>query len=146
MRTIETRTPEETYALAVKTGEEAAPGEVIALTGDLGTGKTVFAKGIAAGLGVKEHVSSPTYTIMQQYDDGRLPLYHFDVYRIGDISEMDETGYEDCFFGSGVTIVEWADMIRDIMPEDTKWISIKKDPDEGFDYRRIDISDEYTGD
>ncbi len=142
MNIAETHSQEETRALARIFGEKAEAGTVIGLTGDLGCGKTVFAKGIAEGIGVKEHVSSPTYTIMQQYDDGRMPVYHFDVYRIGDVSEMDETGYEDCFFGEGVSIVEWADMVREIMPEDTLWISIGRDPQKGPDYRRIVIEDE----
>ncbi|MBQ8955749.1 MAG: tRNA (adenosine(37)-N6)-threonylcarbamoyltransferase complex ATPase subunit type 1 TsaE [Lachnospiraceae bacterium] len=146
MKVIETRGPEETYNIALSIGREAAPGAVIALTGNLGIGKTVFAKGIAAGLGIKDHVSSPTYTIVQQYDGGRLPMYHFDVYRIGDITEMDETGYEDFFYGDGVTVVEWADIVRDIMPDDTCWIRIKGNPDKGYEYRRIVISDEYTSD
>ncbi len=139
MKMMETHSSDETYRFAEQMGKEAVPGTIIALDGDLGCGKTVFAKGFAVGLGVKEHVSSPTFTIMQQYDDGYMPLYHFDVYRIGDISEMDETGYEDCFYGEGVTIVEWADMVRDIMPKDTVWITIKKDPAKGFDYRKIEI-------
>ena len=122
-------------------GEAAKEGEVVALTGDLGTGKTVFAKGFAAGLGVKEHVSSPTYTIVQQYDDGRLPLYHFDVYRIGDISEMDETGYDDCISGDGVTLIEWAEMIEDIIPERAVRVKIEKEPSKGNDYRRIEIDE-----
>ncbi len=146
MKIIETESAKETYDLAAKMGETGTPGEILALCGDLGTGKTVFAKGVAAGLGIKEHVSSPTYTILQQYDDGRLPLYHFDVYRIGDISEMDETGYDDCFFGKGVTIVEWADNVREIMPPGTIWITLEKDPEKGFDHRRIKIEDEHTGD
>ncbi|MBQ9443615.1 MAG: tRNA (adenosine(37)-N6)-threonylcarbamoyltransferase complex ATPase subunit type 1 TsaE [Lachnospiraceae bacterium] len=142
MNIAETHSQEETRALARKIGERADAGTVIGLTGDLGCGKTVFAKGIAEGVGVKEHVSSPTYTIMQQYDDGRMPVYHFDVYRIGDVSEMDETGYEDCFFGEGISIVEWADMVREIMPEDTIWVSISRDLSKGEDYRRIVIEDE----
>ena len=120
--------------------------KVIGLTGDLGTGKTVFAKGFAAGLGIKRGVNSPTYTIVHQYDDGRLPFYHFDVYRIGDVTEMEETGFDDCVLGEGVTLVEWADIIREIMPAGTIWISIAKDPAKGFDYRRIMVEDEYTGD
>ena len=139
MMVKETGSEKETFEFAKKMGEEAAPGDIIALTGDLGTGKTVFAKGFAEGLGVKERVNSPTYTIMQQYDDGRMPFYHFDVYRIGDISEMDETGYEDCFFGNGVTLVEWADLIKELMPENTVWIEMRKDNSRGFDHRMISI-------
>ena len=146
MKTFETDSAAETGGLARELGEKAVPGMVIGLTGDLGCGKTVFAKGFAKGLGIDEHVNSPTYTLMQQYGDGRLPFYHFDVYRIGDISEMDETGFEDCVYGDGVTLVEWAELIRDIMPEDTVWISIKKEPDKGYDYRKIEIADEHSGD
>ena len=99
---IETRSPEETFALGKKIGEMARPGEIYTLTGDLGVGKTVFTQGVAAGLGITEPVSSPTFTIIQEYDSGRLPFYHFDVYRIGDIEEMDEIGYDDYFFGQGI--------------------------------------------
>ena len=146
MKVLGSCSAEETYDIARKLGEGAKEGDVVALTGDLGTGKTVFAKGFAAGLGVKEHVSSPTYTIVQQYDDGRLPLYHFDVYRIGDISEMDETGYDDCITGDGVTLIEWADMISDIIPDSAIRVDIEKDITLGTDYRRITIDDEHTGD
>lgn len=139
--TIETDSAGETYEAARQIGEKAVSGTIYALTGDLGTGKTVFAKGLAAGLGIREHVNSPTFTILQQYDDGRMPFYHFDVYRIGDVSEMDETGYEDCFYGDGVTLVEWADLIEEIMPERTIWIRIEKDTARGFDHRRIIIDD-----
>ncbi|MCR5748505.1 MAG: tRNA (adenosine(37)-N6)-threonylcarbamoyltransferase complex ATPase subunit type 1 TsaE [Lachnospiraceae bacterium] len=146
MKTVETRSAKETYTLAEELGKKAEPGDIFALTGDLGTGKTVFAKGFAKGIGVTGHVSSPTFTIMQQYDDGKLPLYHFDVYRIGDISEMDETGYEECFYGDGVTLVEWADLISDIMPDNTVWIKIEKDNMDDYDHRRITIENENTGD
>ncbi len=145
MRILETLSADETYRLAKEIGEGLKPGAVIALIGDLGVGKTVFAKGLAAGLGISEHVSSPTFTIMQQYETGKMPLYHFDVYRIGDISEMDETGYEDCFYGDGVSLVEWADMIDEIMPDDTVRVKIEKDPLKGFDYRKITIENEHTG-
>ena len=114
---IETFDPKETYDLGVKIGEQARAGQVICLNGDLGVGKTVFTQGFAAGLGIAGPVNSPTFTIVQQYEDGRLPLYHFDVYRIGDISEMDEIGYEDCFYGQGVTLIEWSELIREILPE-----------------------------
>ena len=141
MRVLGSCSAEETYNIAKDMGIAAKEGEVVTLTGDLGTGKTVFAKGFAAGLGVKEHVSSPTYTIVQQYDDGRLPLYHFDVYRIGDISEMDETGYDDCISGDGVTLIEWAEMIEDIIPERAVRVKIEKEPSKGNDYRRIEIDE-----
>lgn len=138
---IETNSPEETYELGRKIGQEAKNGTVFALTGDLGTGKTVFTKGLAAGLGITEHVSSPTFTILQIYEGGRCPFYHFDVYRIGDISEMDEIGYEDCFYGDGVCLVEWANLIRELLPEHYMEITIDKDMKRGFDYRKITLEE-----
>jgi tRNA threonylcarbamoyladenosine biosynthesis protein TsaE len=138
---IETRKPEETYELGRKMGREAEPGQIICLSGDLGVGKTVFTQGFAAGLGIEGPVNSPTFTILQQYEDGRLPLYHFDVYRIGDVSEMDEIGYEDCFYGDGVSLVEWGGLIEEILPEKATWVTIEKDLEKGFDYRRISVED-----
>ena len=135
----ETNSERETYELGQAMGREARPGEVYTLIGDLGVGKTVFTKGLAAGLGIQEPVSSPTFTILQEYEEGRLPFYHFDVYRIGDVEEMDEIGYEDYFYGDGVCLIEWADLIREILPEHYKEIRIEKDLDKGFDYRRISI-------
>lgn len=129
----------ETFQIAKKLAEKAMPGEVYCLSGDLGVGKTVFTKGFAAGLGIVEPVSSPTFTIVQIYEEGRLPLYHFDVYRIEDIEEMEEIGYEDCFYGEGVCLVEWAELIKEILPEHCKKICIEKDLNNGFDYRRITI-------
>ena len=136
---IETRKPEETYELGRKMGREAEPGQIICLSGDLGVGKTVFTQGFAVGLGIEGPVNSPTFTILQQYEDGRLPLYHFDVYRIGDVSEMDEIGYEDCFYGDGVSLVEWGGLIEEILPEDVITVKIEKDLGKGFDYRRITV-------
>ena len=137
----ETFRPEETFALGRTLGEQAQAGTVYCLDGDLGAGKTVFTQGFAAGLGIKEPVNSPTFTILQQYEDGRLPLYHFDVYRIGDVSEMDEIGYEDCFFGDGVCLIEWPGLIEEILPEKVTWVTIEKDLEKGFDYRRISVED-----
>ena len=117
----------------------AKPGMVISLTGDLGVGKTVFTQGLAKGLGIEEPVNSPTFTIVQVYEKGRLPLYHFDVYRIGDIEEMDEIGYEDYFYGEGVCLIEWADLIREILPEQMCRVTIEKDLEKGFDYRKITL-------
>jgi len=133
--------PEDTYALGKSLGEQAAAGDVFCLNGDLGVGKTVFTKGFAAGLGITEPVNSPTFTIVQQYDSGRLPLYHFDVYRIGDISEMDEVGYEDCFYGEGVTLIEWSNLIEDILPDHVTTVTIEKDLKQGFDYRKIMVEE-----
>lgn len=137
----ETYGAEETFALGRRIGETAYPGMVLSLTGDLGAGKTVFTQGVAAGLGIEEAVNSPTFTIVQIYDGGRLPFYHFDVYRIGDMEEMDEIGYEDCFYGDGVCLVEWADLIKELLPEDVCRITIEKDLEKGFDYRRITVND-----
>lgn len=138
---IETRSPEETFILGKKIGEAALPGQVYTLNGDLGVGKTVFTQGVAAGLGITEAVSSPTFTIVQVYEEGRLPFYHFDVYRIGDIEEMEEIGYDDYFFGQGICLIEWAKLIREILPEKRISVTIEKDLDKGFDYRRIIIEE-----
>ena len=135
----ESNSPEETFALARRLGEETRPGTVYTLTGDLGVGKTVFAQGLARGLGIEDAINSPTFTIVQVYDEGRLPFYHFDVYRIGDIEEMDEIGYEDCFYGEGISLVEWADLVPEILPDSYTEITIEKDLQKGFDYRRITI-------
>ena len=138
-RFVETFSPEETFELGRKLGEEAAPGNIYTLVGDLGVGKTVFTQGMAAGLGITEPVNSPTFTILQVYEEGRCPFYHFDVYRIGDVSEMDEIGYEDCFYGEGVCLIEWADLIEEILPEHYTQITISKDLEKGFDYRKISV-------
>ena len=136
---IESFSPEETFAVGKRIGENAQPGQIYTLTGDLGVGKTVFTQGVAAGLGITEPVSSPTFTIVQVYEDGRLPFYHFDVYRIGDPEEMDEIGYEDYFFGEGICLIEWADLIKELIPEHHTCITIEKDLEKGFDYRKIRI-------
>ncbi|MCI7628666.1 MAG: tRNA (adenosine(37)-N6)-threonylcarbamoyltransferase complex ATPase subunit type 1 TsaE [Blautia glucerasea] len=138
---IETNSAEETFALGKALGEKASPGQIYTLDGELGTGKTVFTQGVAAGLGITEAISSPTFTIIQEYDTGRLPLYHFDVYRIGDIEEMEEIGYDDYFFGEGICLIEWADLIREILPEHVIRITIEKDLEKGFDYRKITIGE-----
>lgn len=139
--TYETNSGEETKELGRKIGMGAKPGDVYTLIGDLGVGKTVFTQGIAAGLSIKEPVNSPTFTIVQVYDSGRMPFYHFDVYRIGDVEEMEEIGYEDYFYGEGLTMIEWADLIREILPPCRKEILIEKDLEKGFDYRRITITE-----
>lgn len=138
---IETRSAEETYNLGVEIGKKAIKGQVYTMVGDLGVGKTVFTQGMAKGLGIDEAISSPTFTIVQVYDEGRLPFYHFDVYRIGDISEMDEIGYEDYVYGEGVTLIEWANLIEEILPEHKVCITIEKDLEQGFDYRKITIEE-----
>ena len=137
---IETRSPEETFQFGEKLGREAKPGLIYTLNGDLGTGKTVFTQGFAAGLGITEPVNSPTFTIVQIYEEGRMPFYHFDVYRIGDVEEMDEIGYEDCFYGEGVCLIEWAELIEEILPEHVIAVTIEKDLEQGFDYRKITLT------
>lgn len=132
---------EDTFELGKQFGAAAKEGAVFCLSGDLGTGKTVFTQGFAAGMEIDEPVNSPTFTIVQEYDSGRLPLYHFDVYRIGDVEEMDEIGCDDYFFGRGVCLVEWAELVREIIPDNAVWITIRKDLDKGFDYRSITIED-----
>ena len=138
---IETNSPEETFELGRRMGEAAYPGQIICLNGDLGVGKTVFTQGFAAGLGIEGPVNSPTFTILQLYEEGRIPLYHFDVYRIGDVGEMDEIGYEDCFFGEGVSLIEWPERIEEILPGKLTWVDIEKDLEKGFDYRRIRVEE-----
>lgn len=137
--TIETNSAQETFALGQRLGEQALPGQIYTLIGDLGVGKTVFTQGMAKGLGITGPISSPTFTIVQEYEDGRLPFYHFDVYRIGDVEEMEEIGYDDYFFGQGVTMIEWANLIQELLPEDIIAITIEKDLEKGFDYRKITV-------
>ncbi len=136
---IETHSPRETFEVGKKIGTNAEPGQIYTLTGDLGVGKTVFTQGVAAGLGITEPVNSPTFTIIQEYEDGRLPFYHFDVYRIGDIEEMEEIGYDDYFFGKGICLIEWAELIEEILPEKRIEVTIEKNLEKGFDYRKITI-------
>lgn len=136
---IETWSEKETFQVGKDLGEKAEKGQIYTLTGDLGVGKTVFTKGLAEGLGITEPISSPTFTIVQIYESGKLPLYHFDVYRIGDVEEMEEIGYEDYFYGEGVCLIEWANLIGEILPEGIIPVTIEKDLEKGFDYRRITI-------
>lgn len=136
---IETWSEKETFQVGKALGEKAEKGQIYTLTGDLGVGKTVFTKGLAEGLGITEPISSPTFTIVQIYESGKLPLYHFDVYRIGDVEEMEEIGYEDYFYGEGVCLIEWANLIVEILPEGIIPVTIEKDLEKGFDYRLITI-------
>ena len=130
---------EDTLQIAYQMAQNAQPGQVYALIGDLGVGKTVFTKGFAEGLGIEEPVSSPTFTILQIYEEGRLPLYHFDVYRIEEPEEMEEVGFDDYVYGDGVCLIEWAGRIEEILPEETIWVRIEKDLAQGLDYRRITV-------
>lgn len=136
---IETNNAEETFAVGERIGREAVPGQVYTLIGDLGVGKTVLTQGVAAGLDIMGPVNSPTFTILQVYEEGRLPFYHFDVYRIADVEEMDEIGYEDCIYSEGLCLIEWANLIEEILPETYRQITIVKDLEKGFDYRKITI-------
>ena len=142
MKTIyETFSPKETEQLGQKIGESAKAGDLYTLTGDLGVGKTVFTQGVAKGLGIGEPINSPTFTIVQIYESGRMPFYHLDVYRIADIEEMEEIGYEEYFYGEGFTIIEWGNLIEELLPSNRKEILIEKNIEKGFDYRRIVISE-----
>lgn len=132
---------EDTYNFGKKLGSEAIPGQVYTLIGDLGVGKTVFTQGFAKGLGIEDTVNSPTFTILQIYDEGRLTLNHFDVYRIGDISEMDEIGFDEYVYSDGVSLIEWANLIEEILPQKYTQILIEKDLEKGFDYRLITVTD-----
>lgn len=138
---IETFSPEETFEVGRELAMEAVPGQVYTLIGDLGVGKTVFTQGMADGLGIEEPVNSPTFTIVQVYEEGRMPFYHFDVYRIGDVEEMDEIGYEDYFYGEGLCLIEWANLIEEILPDTYTQITIEKNLEKGFDYRLITIEE-----
>ena len=138
---IETFSAEETYKIGEQMGREAKAGDVICLIGDLGVGKTVFTQGFAAGLGITEPVSSPTFTIVQTYDEGRIPFYHFDVYRIGDEDEMFDIGFDEYIDGDGVCLIEWAELIKGIIPENAVSIKITKDLSKGLDYRKIEVEE-----
>lgn len=138
---IETFSAKETFEVGQRLGEAARAGEVYCLLGDLGVGKTVFTQGFARGLGIEEPVSSPTFTILQEYEEGRLPFYHFDVYRIADPEEMDEIGFDDYIYGSGVCLIEWADLIAELLPDFVRTVIIEKDLEKGFDYRKITVKE-----
>lgn len=138
---VESFSHEDTYNIGFELGKNAKKGQIFCLDGDLGVGKTVFTKGFAKGLGISEDISSPTFTIVLEYHDGRMPFYHFDVYRIGDVYEMDEIGYEEYFFGEGVCLIEWASLVEEIIPKEAVKIVIAKDLEKGFDYRTITINE-----
>lgn len=135
----ETNSEKETFELGKNLGEQAKAGQIFCLNGDLGVGKTVFTQGFAKGLGIEENVNSPTFTIIQVYEEERIPLYHFDVYRIGDPEEMYEIGYEEYFFGEGVCLIEWSKLIEELIPEEAINIEIDKNLEKGLDYRKITV-------
>lgn len=128
---------QETFEIGKKMAENAVSGQIYCLDGDLGVGKTVFSKGFACGLGITEPVTSPTFTLVNEYEEGRLPLYHFDVYRIGCPDEMEEIGYEEYFYGNGVCLVEWSELIAELIPPEAYRITIRKNLEKGLDYREI---------
>lgn len=134
--------PEDTGKIGEELAKKAIPGQVYCLYGDLGVGKTVFTQGFAKGLEIDDAINSPTFTILQTYEDGKMPFYHFDVYRIGDPEEMDEIGLDDYIYGDGVCLIEWANLIRDLLPEKVMAIHIEKNLEKGFDYRKITIQEE----
>ncbi|ROR21901.1 tRNA threonylcarbamoyladenosine biosynthesis protein TsaE [Mobilisporobacter senegalensis] len=138
---IESFSAKDTYQTGFDMGKKAGKGEIYCILGDLGVGKTVFTQGFADGLEIEEPINSPTFTIIQVYEEGRIPLYHFDVYRISDVEEMDEIGYEEYFYGEGVCLIEWANLIEEILPEKVTCITIEKDLDKGFDYRSIIVEE-----
>lgn len=137
---FESNSPEETFKIARQLGKQAKPGEIYCLSGELGVGKTVFSQGFASGLGIAEDINSPTFTILQTYESGKMPLYHFDVYRLGDAWEMEEIGYDDYFFGEGVCLIEWAELILEILPADRKYVRIEKALNKSYDYRKITVT------
>lgn len=138
---LESTSWEETYNIGEQLARKASPGDVFCLVGDLGVGKTVFSQGFAHGLGITEPVSSPTFTIVQVYEEGRLPFYHFDVYRIAEEEELEEIGFEEMIDGAGVSLIEWANLLSYTLPQRYKTIEIQKDTTQGFDYRRITITE-----
>ena len=137
---FESNSPEETFKIARQLGKQAKPGEIYCLSGELGVGKTVFSQGFASGLGIAEDINSRTFTILQTYESGKMPLYHFDVYRLGDAWEMEEIGYDDYFFGEGVCLIEWAELILEILPADRKNVRIEKALNKSYDYRKITVT------
>ncbi len=130
----------DTFELGFSLAQKAVPGDIFCLEGDLGAGKTVFAKGFGKGLGISEPISSPTFTILHEYSDGRLPLYHFDAYRIDDPAELYEIGYDEYFFGDGVCLIEWPSKVAELIPADAVYISIERDPERGISFRRIRVT------
>ncbi len=135
----ESESAKETFEIGRGLAAGCRPGDVYCLYGEPGAGKTVFTQGFASGLGIAEPVSSPTFTIIQEYDGGRIPLYHFDVYRIGSVDEMDEIGFDDYLFGGGVCLIEWANLIEEILPGHAVSVTIEKDPERGYDYRAVTV-------
>ncbi len=138
---LESASPDETESIAIELAKEAKAGSVYTLSGDLGAGKTVFARGFARGLGIMSPVTSPTFTLVNEYKKGRLPLYHFDVYRLGEAEELYDTGFEDYLENGGVVLIEWAERIEELLPRPYFYISIEKDLSRGEDFRLITLKE-----
>lgn len=130
-KTVQIKNEKQTEEFGIRVAESLKAGDVLALIGDLGTGKTALTSYIAKGLGITRRVNSPTFTIVKEYTDGRLPMYHFDVYRVSDPDELFNIGIDEYFFGEGVCIIEWADLIEEILPENTKYIYLEYGKNEG---------------
>lgn len=138
---IETKNKKQTEQIGINIGRNVKKGQILCINGELGVGKTVITKGIAKGLCIDDNITSPTFTIVNEYDEGNMPMYHFDVYRISDPDEMYEIGFEDYLFGNGICVIEWAEIIEDIIPDNSIWINISKDLSKGLEYRLIEIKD-----
>ncbi len=138
---LESASPDETESIAIELAKEAKAGSIYTLSGDLGAGKTVFARGFARGLGIMSPVTSPTFTLVNEYRKGRLPLYHFDVYRLGEAEELYDTGFEDYLENGGVVLIEWAERIEELLPRPYFYISIEKDLSRGEDFRLITLKE-----
>ena len=136
---LESFCEEDTFNIGKDLAMNAKTSSVYCLDGDLGVGKTIFTKGFAVGLGIEECITSPTFTIVQEYEDGRVPFYHFDVYRISDPCEMYEIGFDEYINGEGICLIEWASLIEEILPKDVIKVNISKDLDKGIDYRVITV-------
>ena len=139
MKNYESFSENDTFEIAKNIAKELKKGSIVCLDGELGVGKTIFAKGFAKGLGIEDDITSPTFTLVQSYESLDNVLHHFDVYRRSDESEMDEIGYEEYFFSDAICLIEWSSLIPDLIPENAIHISIEKDMEKGFDYRNINI-------
>ena len=138
---LESYSPKETEAIAEEIAKEAKPGSIYTLSGDLGVGKTVFAKGFAKGLSIDSPITSPTFTIVNEYNEGRLPLFHFDVYRLGEAEELYDTGFEDYLEKGGVVLIEWAKRVEELLPRPYYFVLIEKDLSRGEDFRSITLKE-----
>ena len=135
--TVQTSSEAETKELGRALGSNLRQGDILALTGDLGAGKTHFTMGVAKSLQITDYITSPTFTIVNEYRNGRLPLFHFDAYRLGDSEELMEIGFEEYMTAGGVILIEWADIVAEILPAETLWIQIQRQDMVDMNSRRI---------